>query len=144
MPIATQTPVLAVETADDFKQRTHEVLSVQDKGILLSSSLNLKPLAEPSGLTRTPITWPIQDLNMFYLLDAPPCTDVPQHAHQSDIFRLVIEGELVINGTEVKAGTWMVVPKGTLYSITSKTGYKALVAYKDLCEVTGGYRQLTD
>jgi hypothetical protein len=49
----------------------------------------------------------------------------------------VIEGELVINGTEVKAGTWMVVPKGTLYSITSKTGYKALVAYKDLCEVTG-------
>jgi hypothetical protein len=49
----------------------------------------------------------------------------------------VIEGELVINGVEVKAGTWMVVPKGTLYSITSKTGYKALVAYKDLCEVTG-------
>jgi hypothetical protein len=142
MPTATQTPVLAVETTHDFKQRTQEVLSACDQGILLSSRLNLKPLEEPSGLTRTPITWPVQNLNMFYLLDAPPCTDVPQHAHQSDIFRLVIEGELVINGIEVKAGTWMLVPKGTLYSITSQTGYKALVAYKDLCEVTGGYKQL--
>ena len=31
----------------------------------------------------------------------------------------------------------MVVPKGTKYSISSTNGYKALVAYKNVCEVTG-------
>jgi hypothetical protein len=133
----TPSPVLTVETVHAFQQRTQEVLSAHDGGIVLSTDLDIKPLEEPSGLTRKPITWPVQNLNMFYLLDAPPCTEVPKHSHQSDIFRLVIEGELVINGITVKAGTWMLVPKGTLYSITSQTGYKALVAYKDQCEVTG-------
>jgi hypothetical protein len=65
MPTATPTPVRAVETAHDFKQRTQDVLFAQEQGILLSSRLNLKPLEEPSGLTRIPITWPVQDLNMF-------------------------------------------------------------------------------
>ena len=76
------------------KKRFPDLLLIND--IVLSSQLELKPLAEPSGLTRTPITWPLQDLNMFYVLEAPPCTDVPKHAHQSDIFRLVIEVELEI------------------------------------------------
>lgn len=137
MPATIDTPVLAVESAQDFQKRTQDTLAETNGGIVLSSELDLKALAEPSGLTRTPITWPLQDLNMFYVLDAPPCTDVPKHAHQSDIFRFVIEGELEINGHHVQTGTWMIVPKGTKYSITSKTGYKALVAYKDLCEVTG-------
>ena len=141
MSPAIESPVLAVETAEEFKQRIFDVLSdfekQQDKTILLSSDLDLKPLEEPSGLSRIPITWPIQDLNMFYILDAPPCSDIPEHAHQSDIFRLVMEGDLEINGIEVKAGIWMLVTKGTQYSISSKTGYKALVAYKDVCEVTG-------
>lgn len=137
MPATIESPVLAVESAQDFKKRTQDTLADTTGGIVFSSELNLKPLAEPSGLTRTPITWPLQNLNMFYVLEAPPCSNIPRHAHQSDIFRFIIEGELEINGQTVKTGTWMVVPKGTKYSISSKTGYKALVAYKDLCEVTG-------
>jgi hypothetical protein len=94
-------------------------------------------LAEPSGLTRTPITWPLQELNMFYVLEAPANTNIPTHAHANDVFRYILEGEMVINGLVVNAGMWFVVRKGTKYAVTSKAGYKSIVAYKDICEVTG-------
>jgi hypothetical protein len=75
---------------------------------------------------------------MFYVLDAPSDTSIPTHAHSGDVFRYILEGDFAINGQRVEPGTWMVVRKGTAYRVHSDTGYKAIVAYQNVCEVTGG------
>lgn len=140
MPAIQETPVLAVETIQDFQHRLDTLLSQPDyahKDILLSTDFDLAPLAELSGLNRTPIPWPIDSLNMFYVLQAPPETHVPFHSHPSDVFRFILEGEMTLNGITVKAGMWCVVRKGTRYTVSSNDGYRSLVAYRDICEVTG-------
>ena len=43
--------------------------------------------------------------------------DVPEHAHNQAIFRIVIQGSLEYNGMTLKAGDWMLVPAGQRYEL---------------------------
>lgn len=129
--------VLAVETLPDFENRFVDALKGSYNSVILSTDFEIEPLKEPSGLSRLPIVWPVNQHNMFYVLEAPPNTDIPTHKHSGAVFRYIISGELYLNKMLIKAGMWCVVRKGTPYTVYSETGYTALVAYQDICEVTG-------
>jgi hypothetical protein len=132
--------VLAVETLPEFQKRTADflhALNATEKGVILSTDFDVELLEEPSGLSRLPIVWPVNQHNMFYVLEAPPNTDIPTHKHSGAVFRYIISGELYLNKMLIKAGMWCVVRKETPYTVHSETGYTALVAYQDICEVTG-------
>jgi quercetin dioxygenase-like cupin family protein len=62
---------------------------------------------------------------LAFMTVAEPNAVVPEHAHGVELFRMVISGSMFFNNTELKAGDWMVVPKGVSYSLkaASNPGY---------------------
>ncbi len=59
-----------------------------------------------------------------------PGTKVPEHAHKQAVFRVVIEGELKTGRKTLKAGDWMLVPAGQIYSVQAgPTGCKIFYAH---------------
>lgn len=55
-----------------------------------------------------------------------PGTDVPKHAHDSPVVRVITHGDATVNGITYQAGDWMIIPAKLPYSISTKGGYQAL------------------
>jgi hypothetical protein len=57
---------------------------------------------------------------------------VPRHSHTHGAgFRVVIEGSLVVNGTELTPKDWMYVPKGHPYGFeVGARGVSLMAAYE--------------
>jgi|GEM_PF-2213100 len=106
--------------------------------ILISRFLNVTPLKEGDGITKTPIVWPLIDYKMFYITAVPAKTKVDRHSHTENVFRLVISGELEINGQTVSSGEWFVVRRNTPYEIYTESGYQVLSGYGQACQTGGG------
>lgn len=59
-------------------------------------------------------------------ITVPAGTDVPKHAHNSPVVRIITHGDATVNGITYQAGDWMVIPAKLPYSISTKGGYQAL------------------
>ena len=70
---------------------------------------------------------------MFYIVTVPPGKKIDAHSHDEDVFRILIEGDLKINGRSVQPGEWFVVPKDVEYEIETANGYKTIAAYTSMC-----------
>lgn len=53
-------------------------------------------------------------------------TDVPAHAHNSPVVRIITKGDATVNGILYNEGDWMIIPAKVRYSISTKNGYQAL------------------
>lgn len=114
------------------------------KTLIVSSDCSVRPLKEANRVQKTPVTWPLWDYKMFYVVDVPPKATVPKHSHDEAIFRILISGSLTVNGVFIDTpGTWWVVPAFTEYEIKTDTGYKLLSGYVSHC-TTGTQQALRD
>ena len=130
---ATRGTVL--ETLASYTKRVEKFLpELEKRKIIFSTDVKVTPFREDYGVKKTPLVWPLWDYKMFYLVEVPAGTQIPKHAHDEAVFRLVVEGSLTVNGKEVRAGTWFVVNKYVPYEIATETGYKALGGYTSICQ----------
>ena len=63
----------------------------------------------------------------FFLTVAEPGAVVPSHSHKRDLFRIVVSGSIIVNGTELKSGDWMFVPSGVPYGYSAGLNPGAVV-----------------
>jgi mannose-6-phosphate isomerase-like protein (cupin superfamily) len=75
-----------------------------------------------------------RDYCMLVVTKVAPGTSVPRHAHKEGIFRYVLEGSFTMNGHDLRAGDWVVVPEGMPYEIQTVEGYTVLAGYLMACE----------
>lgn len=134
----TEVPRL-LETFATFVARLEKYVPEVDKyEILISRDIEVLPLKEGNGITKTPVIWPLIDYKMFYITSVPPKTKVAMHSHIENVFRLVISGSLKINDKLVNAGEWFVVRRNVPYEIYTDSGYQVLSGYGMACQTGGG------
>jgi hypothetical protein len=124
------------ETLSKYIERIENVDLKSRDGIILSRDIKIPYLldGEADDIIKTPIAWPLLDYKMFYIVSTKPGLKVEPHSHDESIFRLLIEGDLVVNGISIEVGEWFLVEAGTTYSIESKNGYTAMSAYTSICQ----------
>lgn len=127
------------ETLAHYNARLEAVGDVSNKftnGILIGRNVSIPYLldGESKQIKKIPIGWPLANYNMFYTVDVPEDTFIKPHSHDEDIFRLLIDGDLTINGVSIEKGEWFVVKAGTTYSIQTKNGYKSFAGYGMACQ----------
>jgi len=105
-------------------------------GVIFGSDMSVPLLrdGDDDSITKKSIAYPVYSKNMFYIVEVPAAKNIDAHKHDEDIFRILINGDLKINGRNVEIGEWFVVPKGTNYEIETLGGYKALSAYTSVCQ----------
>jgi hypothetical protein len=126
------------ETVFTYIERIGKVQNKMKKPIVLSTEVNIATLWD-GDVEKTPIAWPLfNGYNMFYIVRVPPKKRVRRHSHDEDVFRLVVEGSLIINGhVRVKEGMWFVIRANTPYEIETETGYTAFSGYGAACITPG-------
>jgi len=134
-----------LENLSDFTKRIEKLApEFAKKKLIISTELATRALKEDRGVRKTPVTWPLWDYKMFYIVDVPAKTTVPKHSHDEAVFRILISGSLTVNRVHIdEPGTWWVVPEFTEYEITTETGYKLLSSYVSHC-TTGRQQALRD
>jgi quercetin dioxygenase-like cupin family protein len=108
-----------------------------DDGVMLSTSITERELlvdGDDDRITKDPVLYPLFKHNMFYLVTVPAGTVVTPHAHDEDIFRLIVKGSLLLNKKyRIEAGTWFAIRAGSKYEITTEEGYLSLAGYTSNC-----------
>jgi hypothetical protein len=127
-----------LERLSDYVRRIEEYEDELDREIILSTDVDPEPLTDSLDIAKTPVVWPLMDAKMFYYTDVPPETEVPPHSHPEDIFRIVIDGSLTVNGHEIEEGMWFVVRSDTEYHVETEEGYDALASYTSVCQTHYG------
>ncbi|KAB8059912.1 hypothetical protein GCN74_11085 [Janthinobacterium sp. FT14W] len=106
-------------------------------GVMLSTSITNRELlvdGDDDRITKDPIMYPLFQHNMFYLVTVPEGTVVTPHAHDENIFRLIVKGSLLLNKKYlIEAGTWFAIKAGSKYEITTENGYISLAGYTSNC-----------
>ncbi len=116
-----------------------ERLGIQfDKeGVMLSTNITVKEIlvdGDDDRITKDPILFPLFQQNMFYLVTVPAGTVVTPHAHDENIFRLIVKGSLTLNKKHrIEAGTWFAIQAGSKYEITTEDGYVSMAGYTSNC-----------
>ncbi|MDQ6623339.1 MAG: cupin domain-containing protein [Verrucomicrobiota bacterium] len=109
----------------------------RDQGIVLSTMAKSEPLRQ-GGITRERILWRLYQYPMAYVVTVPKGQKVPEHFHDEDIFRLLIEGSLFVTVRQkeykISTGDWFVIREGTPYSIHTPDGYKCIANYVAMCK----------
>lgn len=139
------------ETLAHYNDRIKSIGNLSElftNGILVGRNLSIPYLldGESDQIKKTPIGWSLADYNMFYIVDVPANTFVSPHAHDEDIFRVLIDGDLTINGVSIDKGDWFVVKAGTTYSIRTENGYKSFAGYGHWCQtrrMTNMHKEIT-
>jgi hypothetical protein len=123
------------ETVATYLARIEGAGAKFDNGLLLGRSVKIPILLDgvDNKVVKTPVAWPLLDYKLFYIVDVPPSTKISPHSHNEAVFRVLISGDLAINGIPIATGEWFVVDKDTQYSIATKGGYKALAGYVSIC-----------
>jgi len=81
---------------------------------------------EFEDVTNTSIPIDLSGFKHIRHITVSPGTDVPPHAHNSPVVRVITYGDATVNGVTYQAGDWMIIPAKLRYSISTKGGYKAL------------------
>jgi quercetin dioxygenase-like cupin family protein len=106
-------------------------------GVMLSTSITEREVlvdGDDDRISKDPVLYPLFKHNMFYLVTVPAGTVVSPHAHDEDIFRLIVKGSLTLNKRyRIEAGTWFAVKAGSKYEITTDEGYLSLAGYTSNC-----------
>lgn len=123
------------ETLSTYIARIEGAETPFENGLLLSRNVGMPVLLDgvDNKVVKTPVAWPLMGYNMFYVVDVPPDTTIPPHSHDEDLFRVLISGDLNINGVDIQIGEWFVVKSGSPYSIRTEGGYKSISAYRSIC-----------
>lgn len=80
----------------------------------------------------------ISKFNIMVLTEVQAGQVVKSHSHKDEpIFRFIISGNLLLNGTPYEAGDWVIVPTGMPYEITTEGGYTTMAPYCMSCEQNG-------
>jgi quercetin dioxygenase-like cupin family protein len=68
---------------------------------------------------------------LAFMTVAEPDAELPHHSHDVELFRVIVSGTAYYKDLELKAGDWMVVPKGESYSLkaASNPGYVSYHLY---------------
>lgn len=113
----------------------------RDREIIVSSDLRVPRLfdGDDDSIVKTPIAWPLWKHNLFYTVEVPAGKHIPRHSHAEDLFRYVLKGSLVVNGREIRAGEWFVIPKNMPYEIDTPDGYTTMAAYTSICQTSRGF-----
>jgi len=73
--------------------------------------------------------------SQFFVSDGPPGAHVASHSHdEGDGLRYIVEGSIVYDDRELKAGDWMFIPAGKKYEFTvGPRGVKMFYCYACCC-----------
>lgn len=123
------------ETLSTFAARIENADLPFENGILLGRNVTMPILLDgvDNKVVKTPIAWPLWDYKLFYIVDVPADAEIALHKHDESIFRVLISGDLTINGIAINIGEWFVVKAETMYSIKTSGGYKSISAYTSNC-----------
>lgn len=123
------------ETLGTFINRIEEVALPFHEGVLRARDVKVPVLLDgiDNKVVKTPIAWPLLDYKMFYKVNVPAGTEIPEHKHDESIFRILISGDLTINNMPIEVGEWFVVQNNTNYSIKTVDGYTSVVGYTSNC-----------
>lgn len=129
------------ETFSTYRARVKQSLKEIDKPIILSTDIHIPSLkgGADRSIEMVPVAWPLYDRNeaMWYIVTVPPHKSVPLHSHEEDVFRYIVKGSLLLNGSvEITEGMWFVVKANTPYETSTENGYKALFQYHICCVST--------
>ncbi len=94
-----------------------------------SFKASVMSVSEPStvdGVTRDLIPVNISGLREVRYTEVKAGSKVAPHSHHGPVFRIITEGEAIINGTKYGPGDWMVIPPGLEYEASTDSGYRAL------------------
>lgn len=108
--------VRAEGVARQLKIDRSRILTSQDNRIgELKRALPVTNVPEGFAKYQLPFVF---DKAQFFISHAPAGADVPAHSHdEGDAIRFILEGSVSHEGTELKAGDWMYIPKGASYSL---------------------------
>jgi hypothetical protein len=123
------------ETLATFLTRIENAEVIPEDGIILGRNVKMPVLLDgvDNQIVKTPIAFSLVSYGMFYIVETPAGYVVPKHHHDESILRILIKGDLTINGKEIGIGEWFVVLAGTKYSIETKGGYTSMAAYTSNC-----------
>jgi len=127
-----------LETFSTYRARVEQSLQDIDKPIILSTDIHIPSLkgGDDRSIEMVPIAWPLyeRDEPMSYVVTVPPNKSVPLHSHDEDVFRYIVKGSLVLNGSiQIDEGMWFVVKANTPYETYTEGGYKAFFQYNHVC-----------
>jgi hypothetical protein len=125
------------ETLSTYIARIEKVQGQMKKPIVLSTDVKIPILkdGDDKPIEKVTIAWPLYGINMFYIVTVPAEKHVPRHSHEEDIFRYIVKGSLVLNGSiQIKEGMWFVVKANTPYRIDTESGYTSFVGYQKVCK----------
>jgi quercetin dioxygenase-like cupin family protein len=130
-----------LETFSTYRARIEKSLEGIEKPIILSTDVHIPTLkgGDDKSIEMVPIAWPLykNTESMFYVVTVPPKKHTARHSHEEDIFRFVVKGSLVLNGSiQIKEGMWFVIKANTPYEIDTESGYKTIMDYSRLCAST--------
>lgn len=116
---------------DTFKMKVvdpfsvNEIVDKQNYSNFLNSEMDVTQPKDIDGVNRDIIPVDMGGLREWRFTEVAPNTTIPAHSHKNPIFRLITDGEAIVNGKSYKKGDWMVIPPDTEYEITTTIGYTA-------------------
>src|SRR5712691_1191310 len=104
-----------LETFSTYLARIEKVQDQLNKPIVISTEVPV-PTLRDGDIEKVPIGWPLYRQNMFYLVKVPAKKHVKRHSHDEDVFRFIVQGSLLLNGSiKIDAGMWFVIRANTPY-----------------------------
>lgn len=121
----SERPRVDIEMVDPFA-----ISEIIDKDNFQEKTGITKDICDPkvaySGVKEIPLPVDFSGLPDARIMEVAPGTSVPEHSHDGPVFRLITEGEAIVNGKSYNKGDWMVIPSRGRYAVESPTGYTAL------------------
>lgn len=110
-----------------------KVLTSKDKEVRHAMG-DLGVTSVPADFTKVQLPF-VFDRGQFFISHGKAGAKVPEHAHDNgDALRFIVEGSVIYNGVELKAGDWMFVPKGVGYTMEiGRAGATMCYCYQCCC-----------
>lgn len=112
-----------LKVVDPFK--VNEIIDKHNFSSFLNTEMDVTAPQNFDGVDRDVIPVDMGGLRESRFTTVAPNTTIPAHAHENPIFRLITDGEAIVNGKSYTKGDWMIIPPGTEYEIKTTTGYSA-------------------
>ena len=96
------------------------VLTSQDRGVEATRD-DLRRTHMPAGFRQFQLPVVLgPDKNVLgFMTEGEPNSEIPEHSHGVELFRVVISGSVLYGDQELKAGDWMSVEAGSPYGFKS-------------------------
>ena len=110
----------------------------RESGIVSSKSISgwesLSPVKQfPGKISKSVIPIDFRDYRMMVVTNVSAGQIVDTHRHEESVFRYVVSGEMILNGTSYSSSDWVLVPANTPYRIESPLGYVVVASYGVKC-----------